>query len=153
MKRNCHRVLVAVLASTLAWGVACRRESEEPPPAQTAPAPAPAARFVSVTRVDLGSALAADKSIAAKGETFKPNDTIYVSVVTEGSAPSATLAARWSYENGQLVDESSQSIAPTGLARTEFHISKPDGWPEGRYTVDISLNGVQAGSKTFEVRN
>ena len=48
--------------------------------------------------------------------------------------------------------ESNENIAPTGKARTEFHISKPDGWPAGKYTVAVSLNGAAAGSKDFEVK-
>lgn len=40
----------------------------------------------------------------------------------------------------------------TLAARTEFHISKPDGWPEGKYHLVIMLNGATAGTKDFEVK-
>jgi hypothetical protein len=51
-----------------------------------------------------------------------------VSVKTDGSGPSATLTVRWTYQDGQVVDESGQNIAPTdGATVTEFHLSKPDG--------------------------
>jgi hypothetical protein len=43
-------------------------------------------------------------------------------------------------------------IAPTGPATTEFHISKPSGWPAGKYKVEISADGAPAGSKEFEVK-
>ena len=89
--------------------------------------------------------------MVAASETFKPSDTIYATVQTAGSAPTATLAIRWTYENGQVVDESSQTIAPNGPANTEFHISKPDGWPAGKYNAAVSLNGVTVSNKTFEV--
>ena len=39
-----------------------------------------------------------------------------------------------------------------GQARTEFHVFKPTGWPEGKYKVEVSLNGALAGSKDFEVK-
>ena len=63
-----------------------------------------------------------------------------------------TLSARWTYEDGQLVSEGSETIAPTGPAATEFHIAKPDGWPPGNYRVEISANGSLAASKEFEVK-
>jgi hypothetical protein len=63
-----------------------------------------------------------------------------------------TLKARWTYEDGQLVNESQQTIAPTGPAVTEFHIAKPSGWPAGKYQVEISSAAGSLGSKSFEVR-
>ena len=110
------------------------------------------AQGVRVTDVNLGRSLNADKTIGDNTDSFRPIDTIYASVVTEGSSSNATLRARWTYQDGQLVDESVQTIAPTGKATTEFHISKPDGWPTGKYKVEVSLNGASAGTKDFEVK-
>ncbi|MGH7542977.1 MAG: hypothetical protein ACREK7_03475 [Gemmatimonadota bacterium] len=117
-----------------------------------APAPAPTATAgVEVTEVALGKAVGADKAVSEATTTFEPTDTIYVSVRTAGTAPSATLAARWTFEDGQVVDESSQTIAPTGPEVTEFHISKPDGWPTGSYEVAISLDGQAVETQSFTV--
>jgi hypothetical protein len=107
---------------------------------------------VRVARVDIGRSLTADKAISDNTDSFKPNDTIYASVATEGTAPTAALRARWTYQDGQVVDESTQTIAPTGAARTEFHISKPEGWPAGKYKLEVFLNGSSAGTKDFEVQ-
>ena len=68
------------------------------------------------------------------------------------TAPQTTLAARWTYQDGQVVKEQSEAIAPAGNAHTEFHIAKPDGWPAGKYTVAVSINGAAAGSKDFVVK-
>ena len=107
---------------------------------------------VKITDIDVGRSVAADKTIAEKTGSFRPADTIYVSVKTDGSGPSATLTARWTYEDGQVVDESRQNIAPTGSATvTEFHLSKPDGWPAGGYKVEVLLNGASAGTRDFKV--
>ena len=107
---------------------------------------------VNVTRIDVGRSLTAGKTIAERADSFRPADTIYVSVETDGSAPSATLTARWTYQDGQVVDESSQHIAPTGSATvTEFHLSKPDGWPAGGYKVEVLLDGAPAGARAFKV--
>ena len=107
---------------------------------------------VRVTDVTLGRSVGGDKAITDRTDTFKPNDTIYASVATEGSAPSATLRAKWSFETGQLVDESTRVIAPSNRERTEFHISKPDGWPAGKYKLEVFLNDQATETKNFDVR-
>jgi len=106
---------------------------------------------VHVSKIDIGRSLTADKTINDNTDSFKPTDTIYASIATEGTAATATLKARWTYQDGQVVNEAAQTIAPTGDARTEFHISKPGGWPSGKYTLEILLNGSSAGVKDFEV--
>jgi len=106
---------------------------------------------VRVSQIDMGRSLNADKTINDNTDSFKPNDAIYASIVTEGSAATATLKARWTYQDGQVVNESTQTITPTGNARTEFHISKPDGWPTGKYKLEAFLNGSSAATKDFDV--
>ena len=100
----------------------------------------------------LGRSLGGDKTVTDRTDTFKPNDTIYASVATEGSASSAIIRAKWSFEDGQLVDESTRTIAPNNKERTEFHISKPDGWPAGKYKLEVFLNDQSAETKNFDVR-
>ena len=140
------RLLTAVLLAT-ALGAACSR-----PAASPAPAPAPAAATaVRVTDVDLGRAVGQDKRVTDKADSFTPSETIYVSVRTEGSASTATLKARWTYEGGQVVQESSQTIVPTGTAVTEFHVAKADGWPKGAYKVEVFLNGNSVETESFKV--
>ena len=113
---------------------------------------APATTSVRVTDVGLGRSVGGDKAITDRTDTFRPNDTIYASVATEGSAPSATLRARWTFEDGQLVDESTRTIAPGNRERTEFHISKPDAWPAGKYKLEVFLDNQSVETKNFEVR-
>jgi hypothetical protein len=133
---------VSLLLVACALAGCSRNESSPPPATQGA---------VKVASISLGRAIAADKTVAAQTDSFRPADTFYLSVKTEGSAASARLSARWTYEDGQVVSESTQSIAPSGPAVTEFHASKPDGWPEGSYKVEVSLNGAPAGRKEFRV--
>jgi len=155
--RNAH-VWVLSLTAALALSACGKKEEPAAPPAPPAattpapvPAPAPAPAVVSVSSVDLGSAVGADEKVTAATTAFTPKDTIYASVATSGSG-TATLAAKWTYQTGQTVKEDSKSITPTGPAVTAFHISKPDGWPAGNYKVEISLNGQAAGSKDFSVK-
>lgn len=143
MKRMMRILSVVVCVAATTAG--CNRATNDP-------GATPAAGGVRVTGIDIGRSLAADKGIADKTSAFRPSDTIYVSVETDGTSPQATLLTRWTYQDGQVVKELSETIAPTGRMRTEFHIVKPDGWPAGKYAVAVLLNGAAAGSKDFEVK-
>lgn len=149
---------IATLAACLLVAAsACQSDKpaplSAPPPAPQAAAPPPAAAPVPfrVTAVTLGKTITADKKVAEPTTAFAPSDTIYASVASEGAAPSVALSARWTYEDGQLVNETAQTIAPTGPAATEFHIAKGSGWPTGKYKVEISANGTVVGAKEFMV--
>lgn len=153
-------VLLLSLATALVLSACSKQPAPESQPASTppvasapaeAPAPTPAAMPVTVASVDLGSTLGADQKVTAPETTFAPQDTIYASVATTGTG-TATLDAKWTYQDGQTVKEDSKSIAPTGPATTTFSISKPDGWPAGDYHVAISLDGAQVASKDFSVK-
>ena len=144
------RRLAAILAISLSWAACKGKEAEVAVPAPTPPVAAvPAFR---VGAIELGNAIDDGKKVAAPTSVFATTDTIYAVVASEGASPTVTLAARWTYEDGQIVNETTQTIAPTGPAFTEFHIEKPDGWPTGKYKVEITANGAATGSKEFEVR-
>jgi hypothetical protein len=134
---------------------ACGRSDEAKTGATPAPAPPPvstAAAPFRVASIDLGSAIGADKRIVAPTHSFAATDTIYASVASEGSAASVKLTARWTYEDGQLVNESTETLAPSGPAVTEFHIEKPGGWPAGKYRLEIAVNGAPSAARELEVR-
>ena len=116
-----------------------------PPPT---PAPTPA---VTIANIDLGNAIGPDNRVTVPASTFKPADTIYAAVATNGAAPSTTIVARWTYQDGQVVNESTQTIAPTGPAVTTFNIAKPDGWPAGKYKVEVLIDGQSVGQREFDV--
>ena len=108
---------------------------------------------LAVSHVELGKNVDADKRVTDQSHEFKPEDTIYATVLTNGAAPNAEIKARWMTEDGQVVEETTQTIVPKGNDATEFHISKPDGWPAGKYKVEIFLNGQPAGTEEFEVKS
>lgn len=105
---------------------------------------------VQVSDIEIGRGIGVDKRVTDATSSFKPDDTIYAAVVTNGTSP-AEIKARWTYQDGQVVDESVQHISPNGTESSEFHISKPNGWPAGKYTLEVFLNGTSAGTKQFEV--
>ena len=138
---------ILALALAAAVSAACTKSSENAGTTGTTGTGA----GVRVSQIDLGRSVNADKTINDNTASFKPNDTVYASIATRGAAATATLKARWTYQDGQVVNESTQTIAPTGDARTEFHVSKPDGWPTGKYKLEVLLNGSSAATKDFEV--
>lgn len=122
------------------------------PPATTPPPVRTTAAAVTVTNIDVGRSIGADKAIADKTDDFTPADTFYVVVHTAGASPNTTVAARWTFGD-QLVTEANQPIAPNGPAITELHASGPaGGWPKGDYKVEVLVNGTSAGTKNFKVK-
>lgn len=145
--RNHFRALTGLLLAA-GLGAACSRPAAPPPATQGAERVTDSVR---VTDVDLGLGLGPAKRVTDRTDSFSPSETIYVSVRTEGAAPSATLRARWTFQDGQVVQESSQTIAPTGTSMTEFHVSNPTGWPRGSYKVEVFLNGSSVETESFKV--
>ena len=152
---------ITILAIALALGACGKKEEPVPEPMAPAPAPMPApevtppaapAPAVTLTSVTLGNAVDPSNAVTAPSETFASTDTIYASVATNGSSASTPITAKWMYQDGQMVNESTQTIAPTGPAVTAFHIAKPDGWPLGQYSVEISMDGAVVDTKKFSVQ-
>jgi hypothetical protein len=139
---------VAAVLAVLAALWPSLRHGEGTAPAQAAET-GPLA--LAVRDIQLGRAVGLDKRIADPAEAFAPEETIYASVVTEGTAAEARLTARFAHQ-GQVLAEVSQLIAPTGTAVSEFNVWKPRGWPRGDYEVGILVNGTPAGARRFVVR-
>lgn len=160
MKRN---ILGAAIAATLVAGIAlagCKKNdatdttaANTPPPAATEPAPvsepAPAPAGVTVTTVDLGSAVGADNRVTTPATSFAGGDTIHASVATDGAG--GDLTARWTFQDGQVVDTQDKTV-PAGAQVTDFSISKPDGWPAGRYKLEIMNNGMVVQTREFDIK-
>jgi hypothetical protein len=148
--RNSKSWMLGLVAASALAVVGCKKKDAE---IEKAPAPiGTQSKGVEVEHVKLGNALGSDKTIVEEKEEFRPNDTIYVSVETEGTAQNATMTARWLYGDNQVIEETSQQIVPKDAVATEFHVQKPDGWPAGEYKVEILLNGEKVATEDFEVK-
>lgn len=157
--------LTLALASALALA-ACGKSPPPPPaPAPVAPAPAPApatppaeaapastpGAAVQVTSITFTNALGADGKVAKPSTTFTPKDTIYGVVAATAAQANESMTARWIYQGGQLVSEQVQTLN-TGPSVSEFHISKPDGFPAGNYGLEIVVDGKSVSSANFTVK-
>ena len=141
-------------ALVLALG-GCGKKAEAPTPASnSAPTTTAAPAGVTVGAITLGNALGANKKVTSAADSFAKKDTIYASVDTTG-AGTAALKAKWTYQKAgkeALVKEDTQTISPSGPATSEFHVSKPDGWPTGDYRVEVFVADKSAGTKAFSVK-
>ena len=86
------------------------------------------------------------------GDEFKPTDTVYFALHTNGTAEKYTISSKWFYPDGQVIAENSQIVNGAGPTTPIFNMSKPDGWAAGEYKVEFSINGKLQQTKTFVVR-
>ncbi|HSA54363.1 MAG TPA: hypothetical protein VLE53_01610 [Gemmatimonadaceae bacterium] len=108
-----------------------------------------------VTSIDIGKSIGTDKRVTDATTMFSPRDTMYVSVTTQNAPANAMLTAKLTFQDGQVVDSLSQAVAAAtatgGPTITEFHLARPSGWPAGRYTVEVMLNGQSVGTREITV--
>ena len=110
-----------------------------------------AAPSITLGDIDMGRKIGPDKKITDKTDDFAPKDSIYASVHTTGGRGGA-LTARWTFEDGQTVDERTETISAPNDAYTEFHIAKPSGWPKGKYTLHLLVDGKEVKTKDITVK-
>ncbi len=158
-------VLAALLATVALAG--CKKKEDtadnNAQPAATAPAaPAPmteaapqpmtAATGVTVSTVTVGKTAAADKTVTSAA-LFAPKDDIIVSIRTDGSANNANVAAKLTFQNGQVAGEQNQVVNTTGAETTNISFKNVNGWPAGKYRAEVTVDGKAAGSpQEFEVK-
>ena len=143
---------IVALSLALFAVAACGKKTDQPATETSGGAIAPSTSGVQVADVTLGRGITNDKRVANQTDTFGTRDTIVASVHTTGSAPNAILVARWIYQDGQVVSEGNENISPTGDAYTEFHIAKASGWPAGKYTLHLLVDGKEVQTKDFTVK-
>ncbi len=158
-------VLAALLATVALAG--CKKKEDtadnNAQPAATAPAaPAPmteaapqpmtAATGVTVSTVTVGKTAAADKTVTSAA-LFAPKDDIIVSIRTDSSANNANVAAKLTFQNGQVAGEQNQVVNTTGAETTNISFKNANGWPAGKYRAEVTVDGKAAGSpQEFEVK-
>lgn len=144
---------------------------QEPPPstaptAKSAPTPAgkaegttatPAmgvASGVTVASITLGTAIGADKKVTTAAETFVKSDPIYAAVELTGTG-NASVTAKWTRNSdGKISDvsEARENIYANGSAVSTFNASTLGGWVPGNYQVEILVDNIPAGTKSFIVK-
>ena len=102
-----------------------------------------------VSTLQVGRSLNSDNTVAVHTTRFKPNETVYASVLTDHTG-SSKLTARWSY-SGRVISETEKQVSYKGHGATEFHFQSAGGFPPGDYKVEILVDGKSAISRDFRV--
>jgi hypothetical protein len=142
----------AQLAVVAALAGACSR-SEESRPAGAEPGAADSAvpTELRVSNVMIGRQIGPGNRITEPTFQFAPQDTVYVSVATEGAGGTGTLTAAWRSQTGEILQKSSEPVRPAG-ENTAFRLSQPKGLKPGTYKVILFLGDDSVETRVFAVR-
>jgi hypothetical protein len=99
--------------------------------------------------IQTGTSLNSDHSVGTLATRFKPDDTLFVSVLTKGPG-AGKIAVKWTY-SGRLVSEDSRDVSYRDNAATEFHIKNSGGFPAGDYGVEVLIDGKSIATRPLKV--
>ena len=100
---------------------------------------------LNIVAVQTGKTLNTDHSVGTHAISFRPTDTMYVSVLTNGRG-AGTITVKWSLY-GRVIHEVTREVSYNDQAATDFRFAAADDFPVGDYTIDVIVDG-----KPFETR-
>jgi len=98
-----------------------------------------------IVAIQTGKSLNTDHSVAIHTGSFRPKDTMYVSVLTVGRG-AGTVTVKWSF-GGRVLHQVTKKLSYNDQAATDFRFQVADEFPLGDYTVEVIVDG-----KTTETR-
>lgn len=104
-----------------------------------------------VSNVMIGRQIGPGNRITEPTFQFAPQDTVYVSVATQGAGGAGTLTAAWRSQSGEILQKSSEPVRPAG-ENTEFRLTQPKGLKPGTYKVIVFLDDDSVETKVFVVK-
>jgi hypothetical protein len=104
---------------------------------------------LTVSTIQLGKTINSDDSVGTIVSRFKPDDTVYAAVLTEGEG-AGSITARWKF-GSRTMSEETKDVSFRESAATEFHIRYAGGFPPGAYSVEFEIDGKPAGMREFRV--
>lgn len=100
---------------------------------------------LNVVGIQTGKSLNSDHSVGIHAASFHPDDTMYVSVLSNGRGK-GTITVRWSL-GGQVLQTLTKKVSYNDQAATDFRFQAADGFPVGDYSIEVLVDG-----KTIETR-
>jgi hypothetical protein len=141
--------LALVVAVATACGGSGDSSGETRAMASATVAAAPVARRVS--SVMIGKRIGAGNRMTDPTFQFAPQDTVFLSVGTEGTSGPTSLMAAWRSQTGQVVQQTTEFVR-TGGENTAFHLAQPKGLKPGTYKVILFLGDDSVDTKVFVVK-
>ena len=104
-----------------------------------------------VSNLMIGRRIGPGNRITEPTFEFAPQDTVYVSIATEGAGEAVNLTAAWRSQTGEILQKSSAPVPPAG-EHTEFRLAQPKGLKPGTYKVIIFLGSDSVETRVFAVK-
>jgi hypothetical protein len=108
----------------------------------------PVERRVSMSMI--GKRVGAGNRVTEPTFQFAPQDTVYLSVATEGSGGTNKVTAAWRSQSGEIVQQTSEPVQTDGNA--SFALAQPKGLKPGTYKVVVFLGDDSVDAKVFAVK-
>ena len=143
---------VAAIACAVLCSGGCRDAQRSSVDSAAGVAGSPSGNTLSLVDVETGRHVDANRKIADATDDFAPTDTVYASVHTSGKATAAPVMGRWTFEDGTVIDEKTDTVTTDADAYSAFFIVKPTGLPSGKYTIHVLVNGAEVQSKDVTVK-
>ena len=147
--------IAALSLATLAFTACERQGARDVEMNEESVAATPSATSARVSTIELGKRTGENLRVSESTSTFMMRDTVYLSVVTNNATNDSRISARFTSQDGAVIDSSGQNVAldeGTATAVTQFRLVQENGWPVGMYTVDIWMNDAPVGTRQFEVK-
>jgi hypothetical protein len=145
------RVGAQVAAVAALAGACTRSEVPRPEGGETGLADSAATVELHVSNVMIGRRIGPGNRITEPTFEFTPQDTVYVSVATQGTGGAGTLTAAWRSQSGEILQKSSEPVPPAG-ENTQFRLAQPKGLKPGTYKVIVFLGDDSVETRVFAVK-
>jgi hypothetical protein len=103
-----------------------------------------------VSNVMIGKHIGTNNLVTEPTFQFTPQETVFVSVATEGAEGPGEVTAAWRAQNGEVVQKTTESIESG--KNTLFQLTQPKGLKPGTYKVVLYLGADSADTKVFAVK-
>lgn len=104
---------------------------------------------LNVVAIQTGKSLNTDHSVGTHATSFRPKDTMYVSVLSNGRG-AGTITVKWSFA-GRVVHEATKKVSYNDQAATDFRFQAADDFPIGDYAIEVILDGKSLETRRVKV--
>ena len=104
---------------------------------------------LNVVTIQTGTSLNTDHSVGRHTGTFRPKDTMYVSVLSVGRG-AGTITVKWSFA-GRVIHEATRKVSYNDQAATDFRLQPGDELPLGDYTIEVLVDGKSIEKRRVKV--